>query len=123
MQRGLVTGTNVFAQRWRRPGIDAFMMFAGAPVDRRRSRSFNAVGVEKTGDSTQDRHATNAKLEELRGFVDKLLAEDEPVLNTMRFRKGALVASDRHLARYFKYVREFPRGDPPRSDRPLTLPI
>jgi hypothetical protein len=89
------------------------MMFAGAPVDQRRSRSFNVVGVEKTGDSTQDRHATNAKLEELRGFVDKLLAEDEPVLNTMRFRKGMLVASDRHLARYFKYVSEFPRGDPP----------
>ena len=33
-------------------------------IDRRRSRSFNAVGVEKTGDSTQDRHATNAKLED-----------------------------------------------------------
>ena len=47
------------------------------------------------------------------GFVDKLLAEDEPVLNTMRFRKGVLVASDRHLARYFKYVSEFPRGAPP----------
>jgi len=24
-----------------------------------------------------------------------------------------LVASDRHLARYFKYVSEFPRGQPP----------
>jgi len=35
------------------------------------------------------------------------------VLNTMRFRKGVLVASDRHLARYFKYVSEFPRGQPP----------
>jgi hypothetical protein len=36
-------------------------------------------------------------------------AQDEPVLNTMRFRKGVLVASDRYL----KYVREFPRGAPP----------
>ena len=44
---------------------------------------------------------------------DKLIAEDEPVLNTMRFRKGVLVASDRHLARYFEYVSEFPRGQPP----------
>ena len=46
-------------------------------------------------------------------FVDKLVAEDEAVLNTMRFRKGVLVASDHHLARYFKYVSEFPRGAPP----------
>lgn len=113
MQHGLITGTNVFAQRLRRPGIDAFMMFAGAPVDQRRSRSFNVVGVQKTGDSTEEREAAYAKLGELRGFVDKLLAEDEPVLNTMRFRKGVLVASDRHLARYFKYVSEFPRGEPP----------
>ena len=60
-----------------------------------------------------ERQATNAKPGELRGFVDKLLAEDEPVLNTMRFRTGVLVASDRHLAGYFKYVREFPRGAPP----------
>ena len=37
--------------------------------------------------------------------------------------EGVLVGSDRHLARYFKCVREFPRGDPPRSDRLLTLPI
>ena len=57
--------------------------------------------------------ASDAALRELCGFVDKLIAEDEPVLNTMRFRKGVLVASDRHLARYFKYVSEFPRGQPP----------
>ena len=45
--------------------------------------------------------------------VDGLLAEDEPVLGTMRFRRGTLVASDRHLARYFRYASEFPRAVPP----------
>ncbi len=108
----------MFAQHLRRQGMDAFMLFAGAPVDQRRSRGFNVVGVQKTGDGTVERptvepQVVNAKLRELRGFVDRLIDEDEPVLNTMRFRKGSLVASDRHLARYFKYVGEFPRGKPP----------
>ena len=37
-------------------------------------------------------------------MVDKLNEEDAPVLNTIRFRRGLLTASDRQLARYFKYV-------------------
>ena len=35
-----------------------------------------------------------------------------PVLDTIRFRPRVLVSSDRHLARFFKYVREFPRARP-----------
>ena len=43
--------------------------------------------------------------------VAKLQAEDFSVLSTIRFRQGVLVAADRHLARYFKYVREFPTAE------------
>jgi hypothetical protein len=113
MQHGLITGTNVFAQHLRRQGMDAFMLFAGAPVDQCRSRSFNVVGVQKRGDGNAERQIVDTELRELCNFVDRLLAEDEPVLNSMRFHKGVLVASDRHLARYFKYVSDFPRGAPP----------
>jgi hypothetical protein len=31
----------------------------------------------------------------------------------MRFKQGVMVASDRHLSRYFTYVREFPKYAPP----------
>jgi hypothetical protein len=44
--------------------------------------------------------------------VRQLIAEDAPVLDTIRFRPRVLVASDRHLARFLKYVREFPRALP-----------
>ena len=71
------------------------------------------VGVYKGGDAAADRQRTAAQLAGVRGFVEKLLAEDDPVLNTMRFRVGVLTASDRHLARFFKYVAEFPRAVPP----------
>ena len=47
MQHGLITGTNVFAQHLRRRGMDAFMLFAGAPIDQHRSRGFNVVSPEE----------------------------------------------------------------------------
>jgi hypothetical protein len=49
----------------------------------------------------------------LKQLVDKLYAEDAAVLDTIRFRKGVLVASDRHLGRFLRYVSEFPRALPP----------
>jgi nitrite reductase/ring-hydroxylating ferredoxin subunit len=44
-QLGLITGTNVSAQHLRRAGVDSFMLFAGAPIDQQRTRSFFGVGV------------------------------------------------------------------------------
>lgn len=108
-QHGRITGTNVFAQHLRRDGMDTFMLFAGMPIDRHTSRGFFAVGIHKGGGPAVER----AKLDGVRGFVEGLLAEDDPVLNTMRFKVGVLTASDHHLARYFRYVGEFPRAEPP----------
>ena len=114
MQHGLVTGTNVFAQHLRRGGANSFMLFAGAPVDQQCTRSFFVIGVPSDGDDGDLQSQTvSAKLQGLRSFVEKLLAEDEPILNTMRFKQGVMVASDRHLSRYLKYISEFPKFMPP----------
>jgi nitrite reductase/ring-hydroxylating ferredoxin subunit len=113
LQHGRITGTNVFAQHLRREGLDTYMLFTGAPIDRSSSRGFFVVGVHKGGDSAADHHRVAAQLEGVSGFVAQLLAEDDPVLNTMRFKPGVLTASDRHLARYFKYVAEFPTAEVP----------
>ena len=109
LQHGRITGTSAFGQHLRRGGEDSFMLFAGAPVDHGHTRSFYVVGVwrEPTGQSNST-HA--GRLPTLRGFVEQLIAEDNPVLNSIRFRKGTLVASDRHLARYFRYVEMFPKA-------------
>jgi nitrite reductase/ring-hydroxylating ferredoxin subunit len=113
LQHGRITGTNVFAQHLRREGMDTFMLFAGLPIDRSSSRGFYVVGVYKGGDTAADSQRTAAQLAGVRDFVEKLIGEDDPVLNTMRFKVGVLTASDRHLARFFKYAAEFPRAAPP----------
>lgn len=113
LQHGRFTGTNVFAQHLRREGLDTYMLFAGAPIDRLSSRGFFVVGVQKVGDKAADRHLAAARLEGVCRFVEQLLAEDDAVLNTMRFKVGVLASSDRHLARYFRYVAAFPSADVP----------
>jgi phenylpropionate dioxygenase-like ring-hydroxylating dioxygenase large terminal subunit len=99
LQHGRITGTNSFAQHLRMGGQEMFMLFSGAPVEAERSRGFFIVGVPK---------GQAERLPQVRAMADRLNEEDAPVLNTIRFRRGLLTASDRHLARYFKYVDEFP---------------
>lgn len=109
LQHGRITGTNVFAQHLRIMGRDMFMLFCSAPIDKGHRRSFFVIGVRKDGATAEQRET----LVGMRSLVERLLGEDEPVLDSMRFRRGVLVASDRHLARYFRYVSEFPRAEPP----------
>lgn len=112
VQHGRITGVNTFAQYLSMAGEEAFMLFSGAPIAHGQTRGFYAYGVRDDGTG---RDGVAARLEALRGFVQRLLAEDAPVLDTIRFRPRLLVASDRHLARFFKYVRKFPRAVPPEA--------
>ena len=88
------------------------MLFAGAPVDQQCTRGFFVIGVPSDGDGDRQSQIVSEQLQGLRSFVEKLLAEDEPILNTMRFKQGVMVASDQHLSRYFKYLSEFPKFVP-----------
>jgi nitrite reductase/ring-hydroxylating ferredoxin subunit len=110
LQHGLITGTNTFAQHLRIPMRgDMFMMFTGSPLRANQSTYFSVVGVPR---DTADERPAEERLKAALAFADKLYADDAPVLTTIRFRKGVLVASDRHLSRFFKYVAEFPRSHP-----------
>ncbi len=99
LQHGRINGTNCFAQHLRIGPKDMFMLFAGAPIEPGCSSSFFVVGVPKS---------EAERLPEVRAMAERLQAEDAPVLRGIHFRRGLLTASDRHLARYFKYVEEFP---------------
>jgi nitrite reductase/ring-hydroxylating ferredoxin subunit len=104
LQHGRISGTNVFAQHLRFGGHDMFMLFCGAPVEPGSSLGYLVVGVPKDA---------GERLPAVRAMADKLGEEDAPVLSTMRFRRGLLTASDRHLATYFRYVDNFPCFAPP----------
>jgi phenylpropionate dioxygenase-like ring-hydroxylating dioxygenase large terminal subunit len=105
LQHGRIAGTNCFAQHLRVDGLDMFMMFAGLALARQKSQFFRVIAV-KRGPQQE------AQLAVVKATVDRLLSEDAPVLETIRFRKGVLVPSDRHLARFLHYVEAFPAAPP-----------
>lgn len=104
VQHGRITGTNVFAQHLHIAGQDLYMLFSGAPIEPGWSRGHFVAGVPK---------GEEERLPMVRAMIERLNGEDLPVLSSIRFRRGLLTASDRHLARYFKYVEEFPCFLPP----------
>jgi phenylpropionate dioxygenase-like ring-hydroxylating dioxygenase large terminal subunit len=111
LQHGRITGTSAFGQHLRRENRDSFMLFTGAPIDQSRSRMFYIVGVRRMPESADPNGSTTtAQLVAVREFVERLLSEDEPVIKTMRFKRGILVGADRHLSRFLKYIDEFPRA-------------
>ncbi len=109
VQHGLVTGVNTFSQHLAIGDAHMYMLFSGAPIAHGHTMGFYVYGVPDTG---HGRAAVAGKLEAVSRLVRQLIAEDAPVLDTIRFRPRVLVASDRHLARFLKYVREFPRSEP-----------
>jgi hypothetical protein len=110
VQEGRITGVNTFSQHLFFMEQDLYMLFTGAPIAHGHTMGFYVFGVRAAG---QEADSAAPTLANLRGFVQRLIAEDAPVLDTIRFRPRTLVASDRHLARFFKFVREFPRAVPP----------
>jgi hypothetical protein len=77
--------------------------------------SFYVVGVRKATADKMTPRALHEHLSQLEANAMKLYTEDEPVLFSIRFRgpaEGNWVGADRHLATYFRYLREFPQARP-----------
>ena len=107
---GRITGVNTFSQHLVLGDQDLFMLFSGAPIAHGHTRGFYTYGVRDTG---QGREGAAERLAELGAFVRQLIAEDIVANISAATVRRVLVASDRHLARFFKYVRDFPRALPP----------
>jgi nitrite reductase/ring-hydroxylating ferredoxin subunit len=106
LQHGLISGTSTFAQHLRIGTDDTFMLFSGSSIAPRQSRPFVAIGVRRA--DAPNEKVLQARLDHLAEFVNALIEEDEPIWRTMRFRRGVLTASDRHLSKFLRYVELFP---------------
>jgi phenylpropionate dioxygenase-like ring-hydroxylating dioxygenase large terminal subunit len=112
---GKVTGTNTFAHCVNSPAGEHFMLVASAALAPGKSLSFYVVGVRKSTADKMTPRALHDHLAQLEANAMKLYTEDEPVLFSIRFRgpaEGNWIGADRHLASYFRYLREFPQARP-----------
>ena len=108
IHKGRINGPNCYTTHLGGDGKDMFMLFAGCAVAPGKSMAYYVIGVRKSLPPAKHRPA----LRKVKERIDQIYVEDAPVLDNLHFRKGVLVASDRHLARFFKFVDEFPRAEP-----------
>jgi len=73
------------------------------------TRVFAVIAARK---SEGDDASTAAFLRAVTELEMKVVAEDIPIVNTIHFRPGTLSRSDRTLARFFQYLRDYPRCHP-----------
>ena len=104
-----IVGTTIFRQSGRLNGR-WFGYFAalGLPSPGK-TKVYMVVAVRR---SEGDEASTQALLAGLYAFQTSLVDQDAPILRGVRFTPGLMTKSDRALARFFEYVRQFPRANP-----------
>jgi phenylpropionate dioxygenase-like ring-hydroxylating dioxygenase large terminal subunit len=116
LHHGRVTGTNTFAHHLVTPEGEHFMLVSSAPMGPGKSLSFYVMGIPKSAELNDPRQeAVAERFKVLIAGAHKLYSEDEPVLYTQRFRppgEGQWIGADKHLAGFFRYLKEFPRARP-----------
>lgn len=104
-----IYGTNIFYQsgtihgRW----FGAMTPF-GLPKPGQ-TRVFAIIAARR---ADGDEVSTAAFLKAVTELEMQVVREDLPVVNTIHFRPGTLTRSDRTLARFFQYLRDYPRCHP-----------
>ncbi len=96
-------------------GSERFFMAGSAQTAPGCSEAYYVVAIRKSEAEKIGEAATQARLQELVDWIYKLYSEDEPVLFSMRFRgrgKCKLVAQDKHLADFLRFIETYPRAAP-----------
>jgi len=110
LRHGVITGTNTFSEHAIEDGRDWFVLFTGTPLRKGQNLAYFVIGIPNPHpESVEEQQALQAKLKEFATFAARLRSEDGKVFRSMRFRPKALVAADRYLAKYFRYVKQFPK--------------
>jgi nitrite reductase/ring-hydroxylating ferredoxin subunit len=73
------------------------------------SRVFMVVAARRDSGSPED---VGRFLDEVLALETRVVSEDVAIMQTIHFRPGTLTKSDRTLARFFDYLRHFPRAHP-----------
>ncbi|MDO8431633.1 MAG: Rieske (2Fe-2S) protein [Candidatus Binatus sp.] len=108
-QRIRVTGTNTIALAGRLSGMGILSMATGTPTPDGRTHGWSVTATPKNEGTAEERENRLAIGE---AFFRRLIQEDEPIMQTIRFHDGLLIDADRALARFLQYVRRFPTASP-----------
>ena len=111
-----VSGVSVFSMiaRHKDDRPDRIMVAGNHPITNDRNCAFVCVGIRKS-DIPKLGPDWQQHLENYVQHAIRLAEEDGPILANIRIRPrgtAALIGADRHLARFLRYIEEFPRARP-----------
>jgi phenylpropionate dioxygenase-like ring-hydroxylating dioxygenase large terminal subunit len=111
-QNRTLWGVCAITIRSKRDGRDMYLFHGICPNEAARTTGFlaNALGPNPSGISDAAEDA--ALLANMRSYSLRLIAEDAPIFNSMRFERGLLTASDKFLAFGMAYVGSFAETRP-----------
>ncbi len=108
-----VHGSNIFWQHGTLDGRWFYWVTGMAPPRSRTTNSHFAWGTQMLPD--ESRESVEEFLAKTQMFMFQLLAEDAPILMSIKYTPGLLTASDTALAAFFDYLRRYPRANPARQ--------
>jgi phenylpropionate dioxygenase-like ring-hydroxylating dioxygenase large terminal subunit len=87
-----------------------YMLSCGRPLPGNRTQIYQAAATVSRPGVPGDEQMAAAMNAQSLAFGRQLMKEDQPTLSRISFRQDILTHSDRVLAKYFDWVRAFPRS-------------
>jgi phenylpropionate dioxygenase-like ring-hydroxylating dioxygenase large terminal subunit len=107
-QRILITGTNAVSYVTGKD-YDSIGLFTSTPIGSA-AQTYYVAGVPK--DPGVPTAELERRLKEQMALADALLVDDARVLTGIHFKVGTLVEEDQAMAKYMRWVNEFPTAAP-----------
>jgi phenylpropionate dioxygenase-like ring-hydroxylating dioxygenase large terminal subunit len=102
-------GSNTLLLWSKTMGRMMYMMSCGRPLPGHRTQIYQAAATPRRQVPGDEQMAAAMNTQTL-AFGRQLMTEDRPTFSRMSFRQDILTNSDRVLAKYFDWVRAFPRS-------------
>jgi nitrite reductase/ring-hydroxylating ferredoxin subunit len=102
-------GTNTLILTGETMGRPMYMMSTSRSLPGNRTQIYQSVATPRR-DAPGDEQMAAAMIEQALKFGRQLMDEDVPIINRISFRQDVLTHSDRVLAKYFDWVRAYPRS-------------
>ena len=92
--------------------FELLSLFSATPINGGLTKGYTVTGTPTQGDDEGPRARVEQILDRGEHFARTIMGEDNPVLETIRFRPDVLIPVDRPMIRWLQYVRRFPVAHP-----------
>jgi len=105
-------GSNVVMIIGTMAGMELSQFFAGRPTTHDESFGYITVAVPKAEVQGVDDATVQQQLDMAEGYARGLIADDQKILQGVRFRVDRLLPADRALSKWLRYLDQIPKVNP-----------